>query len=84
MVEVFDTYTKKTKLYYILLTVSVLTITLVIVAKIMDIQIPQQYNSLTIILFVIGLTTIVLTMFITGTNLVRMYKKDGVMILMFG
>jgi hypothetical protein len=76
-VEKFDIYTKKTTLYYILQIVSMLTIISLIVAKIIDLKVPQKYYPYLIALLVLGLTTIIINMVLSGTNLVKMYKKDG-------
>ncbi len=43
MVEVFDTYTKKNKLYYTLQTVSILTIIFLVVAKIINLKLPLKF-----------------------------------------
>ncbi|MEB0260992.1 MULTISPECIES: hypothetical protein [unclassified Mucilaginibacter] len=77
MVEVFDTYTKKNKLYYTLQTVSILTIIFLVVAKIINLKLPLKFPPYLIALFGICLTLIVVNMILTGTNLIKMYVKDG-------
>ena len=77
MLEVFDLYTKKTKLYYVLQTVSILTFAGLILAKLLNLQIPHNYSIGVITIVVIGLITIVLNLLLTATNIVKMYKKSG-------
>ncbi|HVW13675.1 MAG TPA: hypothetical protein VHB54_07640 [Mucilaginibacter sp.] len=75
--EVFDTYKRKTKLYYILQIISLLTIGGLVLGKIEDIQIPHAYYTLFIALLAFGLLTTFVNLILTGTNLVKMYRKDG-------
>lgn len=81
MTEKFDTYTQKTKLYYILQVITILTILSILGAKITDLQLPLGYKPLLITLVILGLITIVINLLLTSTNFVKMYKKDGELIV---
>jgi hypothetical protein len=81
MTEVFDKYSKQTTIYYILQTTTVLTILFLIMAKVTNLQVTQKYLPYLIALVILALVTIVLNMILTSTNLVKMYIKDGELIL---
>lgn len=80
MEEVFDTYTRKTKIHYILLSIYALTC-IPILWKFMGAIISQKYDTLIMVSFVICLITAITYMVLSATHLVKMYEKDGEMIL---
>jgi hypothetical protein len=78
-VEVFDTYKRKTRLYYILQIISFLTVGALVICKIENVQIPHEYYTPVIVLLVFGLVTTFTNVILTGTSFVNMYEKDGEM-----
>ena len=77
MTEVFEIYSKRPSIYYILNAISILTLGFLFVAWQRDLKIQPTYRSFVLILVSLGLVTIVFNMILTASNLVKMYTIDG-------
>ncbi len=77
MTEIFDTYSSRPSIYYILHFVTGLTFLFLFVAWQMDLKVPQKYLPFVISLLVLGIITVVGNAVVTATNIIKMYIKDG-------
>ncbi len=78
MEETLNTFTRKTKLYYLLQIGSIGFIVSLFITYKYHLQGPK---SLMIILLILGLALVVANMILTATNVVPMYIVDGVITL---
>jgi len=84
MTEVFETYSKRPSIYYVLHALTILTLGTLFVAWQRDLKIELAYRPFVVILISLGLVIVVVNMILTATNLVKMYTVDGSLTLSAG
>lgn len=77
MKEVFDIYIRKTNLYYTLYIIAILGFLPLILSKIFTPQFLSQFNTCSIVLFIIGFLSVITILFFSSTNFVNLYVKNG-------
>ena len=81
MIVTFDVFTKKTKLYYIAEVITILTILVIAIGGIYNVQFKTPLMPLIDTLLILGSLVTVSFLSVIGTGWLRTYVKDGELVL---
>ncbi len=84
MTVIFDVFTKKTRLYYTAEIVSILTLLLIAWGGVFNPQVNPAFDTIIEVFLIIGSLTMVSFIIIATSGWVRVYIKDGELILTDG